>query len=522
MSNITPVPQATVIKAYKNVGWDNTYQDVRWFTTEAQRQAYLSPKLIGQWTQCSIVSPGRSFKVTGHLNDVLVGNYVSFTNNGIGTPERTFYAFIISVNYVNVNTVEIQYEIDWIQTFLFEFNIESCLVEREHVNDDTVGANTLPEQLDTGEYVVRYQQTSSCGPAVFVYLLTNTTTCKNQGNVVTCCEGRGYLLNALDSLAELLDALNTTPERVALITMGTAEMIGSDGYLQEFQDTKDFNRFNDFVLGDDSYTPKNNKLYTYPYNFLVGDNYNGQVETYHWEDFSNPAKATFVRAGGPVPKPCIEFYPQNYKNTTTPPNASQNFSITYDNFPECPFPTDTFKAWVSQYGAIRAISDVANVTTTAIGMAGGVISSAATMNPVGVINSVAGGLNSMAQTGLSTAQEVVNHKIHSLQMNGSIGQSAINFAMNRIGFRLMHMTIRPEYARRIDQMFTRYGYRVDCTKVPNITGRQYVNYVKAVNSHVSGNISTDAKLALETALNNGVSFWHTDNIGAHLTSNPIV
>lgn len=522
MSVITPVPQQTVIKLYKNVGWDNSYQDIRWFTAESQRQAYLSPKVIGIWNQCSIVSPGKSFKVTGKLNDCLVANYISFENNGMGSTSRTFYGFITSCNYVNVNTVEIQYEIDWIQSFLFEFNFESCLVEREHVNSDTIGANTVPENVDTGDYVIRYQDASACTPAVYVYLLTDTMACQNQGNVVTCGEGRGYLLNSLDSLAELLSALNETPERVALITMGTAEMIGSDGLLESFSDTKNFNRSNNFVLNDDSYTPVNNKMYTYPYNFISVDNYNGQVETFNWEDFENPNVATFQRSGGPVPKPCIEFYPINYKNTGTPPNASQNFSLSYDNFPECPFPTDTFKAWVSQYGATRLISDAANVGTTAIGIAGGVIGGVMSGNIGGAVSAVAGGANSMLQTGLNTAQEYINHKIHSLQMNGSIGQSSINFAMNRIGFRIMHMTVRPEFARRIDKMFTRYGYRVDTNKVPNITGRQYVNYVKTVDSHVSGNIATDAKNAMEGAMNRGCSFWHTNDIGSNLSNNPIV
>lgn len=517
MSTITPIPQNSIIKLYKNVGWDNTNQDIRWFRNETERQNYLSPKLIGQWAQCSVVSPGRSIKVSGKLNEILVGNYLSFVNNDMGVPERTFFAFVTSVNYVNVNTVEIVYEIDWIQSFLFDFIIESCLVEREHVNNDTIGANTVPENIDTGEYVIRRQDSSQAGPAVYVYLLTNTTECKNQGNVVTCCEGRGYLLNdsGIQALQEFLQYMNDTPERVALITMGVAEMIGSDGLLTSFSDTKDFPRQSNFVFNGDSYTPQNNKLYCYPYNFLSVDNYNGQVEQFHWEDFEDSSVATFRRSGGPVPKPCMEFYPINYKNTdSTSAKGAQNYSLQYENFPECPYPTDTFKAWISEFGTINRATLEANVMVQGGSMIGNIMTGnfgGATANAANVVNDF-----------YSRTQEMISHKIHGLQMNGGIGVSSINYAMSRIGFRIIHNTIRPEFARRIDRFFSRYGYRVDQPKVPNFTGRQYVNFVQTRNAHVSGNISTDAKITLESAMDNGVSIWHTDNIGMEITSNPII
>ena len=39
------------------------------------------------------------------------------------------------------------------ETWAFDYDIKSSFVEREHTNNDTVGANTQPENLEKGEYI---------------------------------------------------------------------------------------------------------------------------------------------------------------------------------------------------------------------------------------------------------------------------------------------------------------------------------------------------------------------------------
>ena len=57
------------------------------------------------------------------------------------------------MEYVNENCTRVYIETDVWQTYQFDIEFKRCFVEREHVNDDTVGLHTLPENVELGEYI---------------------------------------------------------------------------------------------------------------------------------------------------------------------------------------------------------------------------------------------------------------------------------------------------------------------------------------------------------------------------------
>lgn len=77
-------------------------------------------------------------------------NYMAFKNTSF--ENKWFYAFVDSAEYLNNNTVTIAYHIDVIQTYMFDWVFNQCLIEREHTVTDNFGEHTLPEGLETGEY----------------------------------------------------------------------------------------------------------------------------------------------------------------------------------------------------------------------------------------------------------------------------------------------------------------------------------------------------------------------------------
>lgn len=79
-------------------------------------------------------------------------NYMMFKNTAYG--EKWFYAFIDSVEYVNDNASEINYTIDVMQTWYFDYELGQCYVEREHTLTDVAGDNLVPENVDTGELII--------------------------------------------------------------------------------------------------------------------------------------------------------------------------------------------------------------------------------------------------------------------------------------------------------------------------------------------------------------------------------
>lgn len=58
------------------------------------------------------------------------------------------------MRYVNDNMTEITIATDVFQTWQFNLNYKKMFVEREHVNDDIVGLHTVPENVETGEYII--------------------------------------------------------------------------------------------------------------------------------------------------------------------------------------------------------------------------------------------------------------------------------------------------------------------------------------------------------------------------------
>lgn len=529
MSLVTPLPQNTLIKAYAGVPWDRSLKDIRLFESASERDSFLASgdMLKGVWDNCSIVSLGKAIRVESQYNACLECNYLSFVNQQEGVPNRTFYAYITSVKYVNVNTVEFEYEIDWIQSYLFDFDIGASLVEREHVNDDVQGKYVLEEGIEFGEYQVDRQVYMDFNPAVVVNVLTEEFTESYPDNMYIPGKTRVYdINNATDKIGlhNVIQANNATPERLTSLFMGVREMQPSDPdnpastFFHRTMEVSEDKQFLPFAgAASDTYVPQNNKMLCYPYKCLTGDNYNGSVNQYRWECFNTPGLAQFAVEGSAMPKPAMQFFPIDYRKTTpssTMRNTYEQEGLWYENFPAVNYVTDTFKAWVSQYGTSFAVENAASIGMNVVGMAANI----ATGNVLGAAVMGAGAVSK----GVGAMQEYNDHKLHSLQSHGGVSTAGLAYARDSVGFRLTAYSIRQEDAKRIDKYFTRYGYRVERVKQPNIRGRRYFNYVRCVDPIVSGNIAVDAKLQLETALSQGTTFWHVNSIGGDYISNPIV
>lgn len=66
---------------------------------------------------------------------------------------KWFYAYITNMEYENDGLTNITISTDVWQTWQFDINFKNSFVEREHVNNDTIGANTIDENLNVGEVI---------------------------------------------------------------------------------------------------------------------------------------------------------------------------------------------------------------------------------------------------------------------------------------------------------------------------------------------------------------------------------
>ena len=101
---------------------------------------------------------------------------------------------------------------------------------------------------------------------------------------------------------------------------------------------------------------------------------------------------------------------------------------------------------------------------------------------------------------------------------GTIDNNNLN-AVNDINIYLEQQTITYDYAKRIDDYFSMYGYKTNMLKVPNITGRRNWNFVQLRSANVTGAIPNDSMDNIRAMLLQGVTFWHNPSTYLDYTQN---
>ena len=148
---ITVEPQSniTLVKCKLESDLKNTFT----FSSLANQTTYfngLTKKVIGS-NNYAYVRKDNSIDVDEPIDSIIQYNYLYYTNTGFSN--KRFYCFIDRMEYINENTTRIYFHTDVFQTWYFQLEWNRCFVEREHVNNDTIGANTVPEGLETGDFV---------------------------------------------------------------------------------------------------------------------------------------------------------------------------------------------------------------------------------------------------------------------------------------------------------------------------------------------------------------------------------
>lgn len=137
---------------------NNTYEHSIDFPDLATQTKYFEDRV-----NTSIVLPkddyvyireNRTIEVDKNKQELLGVNYLRF-NNG----NKWWYAFITSKTYINESVTSLEFEIDPIQTFMFDYEIRECYVSREHQDrfniDKTPKFNLKLENLEMGSDYIK-------------------------------------------------------------------------------------------------------------------------------------------------------------------------------------------------------------------------------------------------------------------------------------------------------------------------------------------------------------------------------
>jgi predicted PurR-regulated permease PerM len=420
------------------------------------------------------------------------------------------------MEYINENCTAVTIETDVYQTYMFDIVKKACFVEREHTNDDTLGNNTVPEGLDTGEYIVNsvdsigYETSGNPETRVVigvtkvpeqVYSQMSTTSRTYNGilngltyYVFETNTDAANFINAMDlsGLADNIVNVFLAPNKlcntsqfytytISILDFGSVQIdisfscnkIPSESTARILKDSTSIS-INSTLNG---YAPKNNKMFTKEFNYLHITNNNGSDVNLAYEDFINNSPS--VRVIGAICPGCsIRLIPENYKkyNTSSNKNVLMEYGLVAGKYPVCSWSNDTYTNWLT--------SNTVNIGFKALGGILGIVGGGALL-ATGAGATVGGGMLAGGVGMITdTIKEIYNHSLVADQASGNTNSGDVTFSSGMNKVVAYKMNIRNEYARVIDEFMSMFGYKVNRVKIPNITGRTNWNFVKTIDCNI--------------------------------------
>lgn len=566
-----PGPTSGVIRLL-HVPFDPLYNHViDWSSQEEQTNYMLRQQIVLEkdgepftlhYTSCQYTRKDGTIKVPIHIDVLYRCNYIMYQNPYVNS--KWFYCFVTAKRYINDNCTELKIETDVFSTWYNRIVYHASFVEREHIYEDTPGANTVPEGLETGPFIgeeiqdelnllspviclaftgdkIKDIKIDNFGgvyngiPSTIPFLITDVLRLPSLINIINS-EGNGDKIFAVFSLPKL--AVHTFLDNNSL----------SNFFVQLPQVHKQALTYIAFIDKPEQiqgYIPRNKKLLTYPYCYLGFTHPNGSPKIYRYENF-NDETIKFIGISEINPNPTVLIIPENYNKVEY--NIPESATIT--GYPTISYRNDYYNTWLAQNGqAITIAMDRTNfnydisqarnnlakdreATNAIAGLVNSAVSgvaSAITGNLAGVFNAAMGGFQNVLNTGYNLQDigitelanagnyqydiKSINAQVEKQKMLPDSGTlSGSNATL--LGYSLekntlfMGFHIKPEYVMKIDDYFDMFGYQTNLVKIPNVRGRRTWNYVKTVNINLTGNIPTEDLEKLKNIFNRGVTIWH--------------
>lgn len=557
MANFAP---AGIVRIGR-VPFDNSYAHTMTFANASSQASYFSSVCTqaledGSYTY---VRMNNSIKVAFNAERLYTYNYVMYQNRNYGG--KWFYAFITGVNYVNERTTELVLELDVMQTWYFDYTLEECFVEREHVNDDTIGAHINPEPGMSMEYVYHSFAREPFEPEWLVLMVNQYPYYNVQQTEVmgsspvsgglyqgqySACRYIVYDLSNPERIHQDIDAFNgsgcaeticdsftASTQQIYLNDLepltvkaaeGDATKISGVYQLKEGTSVHTVSRKLNRPGNLDGYVPRNNKLYTYPYMYAEVGDYNGATTDFRFEfagtdgiilDIDSPASpegAAYVTA-------------RAYNGLEAHQKSALPFVANVAN--KVPWVYSAYQNWGAQNAVTNQLSVMGGVMNATFGMIPGMSKAAGALGG-GKRSDLGKGLYQAGEGGSGGIEQVLGvvatndrmSKVPNTAMGNTNGNAKLQNGYQ--GFYYSTKTLRYEFAQIADNFLTMYGYAVDRLKVPNRTGRRNWNYVKCANCDFHGRVPASHMALINQIYQSGITFWHTSDIGNYSLDNSIV
>lgn len=481
-----------------DVPFNNDYKHVLTFNERISQLNYFDSKAKIKLSKYTYVRKDSSIVVEAPFDEVKKLNYIVFSNNVQIDDSGYTFGFIINIEYVSENSTRIYYDTDVFQTHQFNIVYRKTFVEREHVSNDNIGVHTVPENVELGEYIINSHLRDTKNRDYKAILMSSVTI----GEYIPALAGvyngipSGYKYYAFgdvvsddhNSLKNILQGMVNAGKEDAILSLFIAPswLAGETLMIPNSNAPAEYDLGISPIRSLNGYTPRNKKLLTYPYCYILASNNQGNDAVLKQELWKlNDNNEMVLRVKGVLCSGCsVRAIPINYNGD----DVSNINGITLGKFPQIGFACDPYINWLTENGL--------NMVNNAI---------------TGVAQLASGNISGISNIANALYSNMLGERIPP-QITGNINSGDLMTGMHENCFHAYRMSIKAEYAKIIDSYFDMYGYKVNELKEPDILSRPNWNYLKTINCNFTGvDIPEKDMETIKSIFDNGVTLWHHAN-----------
>ncbi len=600
-------PEGTILLGC--VPWDNSYSNVRLYSSLSEQYSDIASMMTVRTEDYVYIGRTKRLKVSIHADRLYHVNYCAYRNDSL--TDGWIYCFVTNVEYINDQTTELTIETDIFQTYLYgvDWTVPPCFIERMTVPSESDKYLLTPETDIPLIYKVTAQtdrwfrpkgiavmmseyphQNSTLGqtvinPSGYYGVPAKVNVWKgipNGANIYyidydedDVSQVESWLQSILTGLTKAggiesvvtiftvpdIEFTNPSQYYQSLQPDGETWVVNTEppGYLGTGTNPNNPGRYQEILLAPnkgttvDGYTPRNRKLFYWPYTYLDVTDGNGSNYQYRYELFENMGGSSYDQ-----PRIYLKYELNPACEALVVPSSYMGAA----NLVEYGFPlkvgavggwsNNQFQSWLGQHGMSLAV----NAATTAIGFIAGARLLGQSVKSAKLAGSMAPAVASEGGSGVNTAiaanavEEAAALKTKAGMALGAATLGAANlgaqvadasrqptvsrgntdfslmFEAGMQGVHMLRMQVISEYAEQIDQYFSMFGYAVNRVETVNLSSRAYWNYIKTIGAaarsynvgsssatpHTRGRgCPSDALALINSRLDGGCTFWHTTN-----------
>lgn len=542
MSQALLVPSG-IIHLLKDMPLDNTYEHTIYFDNPDEQKEYFvtRPKITISATSYQRTTKGY-IKVQKPIDELLNCTYMLFQGQEVST--KWYYAFITNVEYVNNITTAVYYQIDVIQTWMFDYVVAPCMIERQHTETDNIGDNIVNESININEYKTRKSIYLNAYESMSIVIMYDDSFVIPDGYEGMFTPGYyGGIYNGanffripvtpenIEATQGVLDAFRSGGGIIAVFMMPSYFIPDNNSYSEDTKtytvnaDPPGSSNFTDI----DGYIPRNNKLFTFPY---VCVNVSGGGDAginYAFENFNGVDNAvSFEYTCNFGPNATGAVVPLNYLGET----KSYSNSVKFGPFPMCTWANSELSNWLN----LGLISNLTGLGSK-VALANNNINNAVPVYSYDPSNITPNTIFDIAEQN-QRYNNVVNTNRLNVALN--LAKAGVDFITttttsnlrptpdSMYGFKHQRFplvytkTIKAFQAEIIDDYFTRYGYAINKIEIPNRHARKRWTYIKTngfskmsdlipgvsyPETHKYFGVPASAWLEIVKIHDNGITYW---------------